>query len=155
MAAYLELDDVDILREKVDRKAHDLFKARPGVAQLQVSRYGSLRTEDGKEESYSLRNQELKNLSDVRTAQQDPSANSEIFFIRQDRSWTTLNISHDLLQGLMRTYEVFPQFWKCVFTFGRKDHENEFEFPEFRARHSLSERENETYGALPPVHTNL
>jgi hypothetical protein len=59
---------------------------------------------------------------------------SEIFFVRQDRSWTTLNVSRELFERFMTQYDVFLPFWKCVFTFGRKCEENEFEFPAFRAR---------------------
>jgi len=29
----------------------------------------------------------------------------------------------------MRTFGVFAPFWKCVFAFGVKNQENEFEFP--------------------------
>jgi len=38
----------------------------------------------------------------------------------------------------MDTYNVFPQLWKYVFAFGQKSEENEFDFPGFRQRRSLS-----------------
>lgn len=34
----------------------------------------------------------------------------------------------------MKSYDVFPQFWKAALTFGIKEVENEFEFPAFRTR---------------------
>lgn len=34
----------------------------------------------------------------------------------------------------MTAYEVFAPFWKCVFTFGVKSQENEFEFPGLNKR---------------------
>jgi hypothetical protein len=148
MAMYLKLHDVDSLKHKLDGKASDLFKARAGVAQLQVSRYKTSRSEDTKESFSFLRNRDLKDASEIKKLREEPNSNSEVFFVRQDRSWTTLNISRNLLEAFMSQYEVFPQFWKCVFTFGRKDHENEFEFPEFRARRTFSEMESETNGGL-------
>jgi hypothetical protein len=36
----------------------------------------------------------------------------------------------------MDTYNILPRFLKCILTFGRKNEENEFEFPGFAARQS-------------------
>ena len=151
MAMYLKLDDVEGLKEKLDGKADNLFRAKPGVPQLQVSRYGRSNDEEGKEGTSFLGNQDVEDLSEIRSLRQDSASSSEVFSVRQDRSWTTLNISRELFEGFLGQYEVFPQFWKCMFTFGRKDHENEFEFPEFRARRHVYESGDETYGALKPL----
>lgn len=59
---------------------------------------------------------------------------SQIFIIRQKRSWTNLQISRDLFEDFLSIYEVFPQFWKCMFAFGKKHKENEFEFPGFMTK---------------------
>lgn len=62
--------------------------------------------------------------------------------IHQKHSWTTLNISRELLEELLKTHGVFADFWRCVFTFGFKTHENEYMFPTFRGRRSKSDVEN-------------
>jgi hypothetical protein len=63
---------------------------------------------------------------------------TQIYITRWDRTWTTLNISRGQFQGFMDIYNVFPQLWKYVFAFGQKSEENEFDFPGFRQRRSLS-----------------
>lgn len=65
---------------------------------------------------------------------QDSSKVLQIFSVSQERSWTTLDVSREMFETLLKAYTVFPQFWRCVVTFGRKSEENEFEFPGFRAK---------------------
>jgi hypothetical protein len=78
---------------------------------------------------------------------QESCSSPQVFIIRQDRSWTTLNISRELFEDFLTIYNVFSQFWKFVFTFGRKWTENEFEFPGFRARRSPSDsKSSDIYG---------
>jgi hypothetical protein len=155
MAAQLKLDDVESLKEKLDERADNLFKARPGVPQLQVTRYGRPSSEDEEKRENFQRNREVKDISAIRNLRSDSGCISEAFFVRQDRSWTTLNISRSLFQDFMNEYHIFPQFWKYMFTFGRKDHENEFEFPQFRARRTVLETDYELYGRLPPSLVNF
>ncbi len=73
---------------------------------------------------------------------------SQFFIIRQERSWTTLNISRELFEDLLLVYGVFLPFWRAIFTFGRKSEENEYTFPGFRARRSLHSQitTNVSYG---------
>ena len=49
---------------------------------------------------------------------------SQMFVIWKDRSSMTLNSSLELLKDFISVYNVFPQFWKFVFTFERKFVEN-------------------------------
>jgi len=58
----------------------------------------------------------------------------QMLFIRQDRSWTTLNITRNLFEDMFTTLQIFQPFWRCVFTFGRKFKENNFDFPPFHFR---------------------
>lgn len=62
----------------------------------------------------------------------------QIFLVRQDRSWTLLNLSRSLFEELVGLYEVFQPFWRHVFTFGRKSKENNFDFPNFQHRNATS-----------------
>jgi len=148
MAASLNLDDVESFKTKIDRKAHDLFKGRPGQAPLQVNRY--LKTKIGKEKQTNcfVRNQSVWEDSQIRALEESNDA-TQIFVIRQQRSWTTLNISRDLFESFLKLYGIFPQFWKFAFAFGRKFEENEFEFPGFRARHTRLSASNltDSYGS--------
>lgn len=62
-----------------------------------------------------------------------------------------------MLQGIMSSYNIFPQFWKCLFAFGCKESENEFEFPIFRARRSQSSDSKaiDTQGAYSQLLLNV
>ena len=138
----MQLDDVQSLRVKLDERSSDLFKAKPGVAQLSVSRYGR-KSEDGIERRTCFaRNVEIQDSDQIAAFRHDPDSLLQIYTARQDRSWTTLNSSREIFQKLLTEYNVFPQFWKCVFTFGRKTEENEFEFPGFRVRNTVTSEPN-------------
>jgi hypothetical protein len=88
---------------------------------------------------------------------QKSDVSSQIFIIRQDRSWTSLNVSLELFESFLQIYNVFPQIWKYAFTFGRKYEENEFQFPGFAAGHIPYQRDgvnpSESYGKLLPCFT--
>lgn len=73
-----------------------------------------------------------KMLADCET--QDAKATTQIFTVTQDRSWTTLNVSREMMESFFDVYAVAPNLWKCLFAFGRKSRENEFEFPGFSRR---------------------
>lgn len=70
----------------------------------------------------------------------------QVFTIRQDRSWTTLNINRASFEHLLKTHNIFPAFWKHVFTFGRKSEENEFLFPGLCRRRSRRQPGITDYG---------
>ncbi|KAG4422124.1 hypothetical protein IFR04_004751 [Cadophora malorum] len=74
------------------------------------------------------------------TISKNSNGTSQIFTIQQDRSWTTVNIPREIFETFMETYSITPNFWKCVFTFGRKSEENEFEFPGFNCRKARAEK---------------
>lgn len=58
--------------------------------------------------------------------------------IRQEHTYTTLDISRELFEDLLHIYGAFSPIWKVAFTFGRKSEQNEFAFPGIRARRSLT-----------------
>ncbi|KAF2135486.1 uncharacterized protein K452DRAFT_239282, partial [Aplosporella prunicola CBS 121167] len=62
----------------------------------------------------------------------------QVFIVRQERSWTTLNVSKRLFKDLMEALAIFSAFWECMFTFGTKDEEHECVFPGFSLRSSSS-----------------
>jgi len=72
MASYLNLEDSDNLKAKIDEKASALFHARKGKPQLQVNKCYKKKTDEGKEtmcieSSRDVMNMcELKVLRDVR-----------------------------------------------------------------------------------------
>lgn len=75
-----------------------------------------------------------------------------MYTIRQVRSWTTLDISREVFEDFMSTHSITPKLWNCMFTFGRKSEENEFEFPGFRRRQirQLGPLGNPVYGLWCP-----
>jgi len=138
MAIQMQLDDYQSLKVKLDERSSNLFRAKPGVAQLSVSRYGKTIVNRVERSSCLANNKELLDTDSIVSLRHDQDSLLQIYTVRQDRSWTTLNCSRTMFQDLLTEYNVFLQFWKCVFTFGRKTVENEFEFPGFRARTTMS-----------------
>jgi len=70
---------------------------------------------------------------------QESNDATQIFTIQQYRSWSTLNLSKEMLERFIETYNISPNFWKCVFVFERKSEENELEFPGFNHRKRRAE----------------
>ncbi|KAH7323474.1 hypothetical protein BKA65DRAFT_555156 [Rhexocercosporidium sp. MPI-PUGE-AT-0058] len=132
------------LQKRIDEKSYDLFKKRVGQAPLRVVRIckRSVQDESGEEheETTVFTDEDVVDISQLAKLRQSLNDPIQIFFIDQQRSWTTLDISREVFENFMNTYEVFPSFWKCVLTFGRKSEENEFEFPGFSARRSRDRR---------------
>lgn len=61
----------------------------------------------------------------------------QIFTIRQEGSWSTLNISNELFTAFVIEFNVFPSFWDCVRTFGFKSEEHECQFPGFQSQRTI------------------
>ncbi|KAG9233395.1 hypothetical protein BJ875DRAFT_464248 [Amylocarpus encephaloides] len=134
--AYL-LDDLKSLEVTIERKAHDLFKGKPGKAPLQVTRISrGLNDENGgKGRDRLVTNEDVWDAPRIEELKKNTTEDyCQIFTIRHDRSWTTLNIQREVFEYLLSIYGIFASFWKCMFTFGRKSVENEFQFPEFKRR---------------------
>ncbi|CZR67923.1 uncharacterized protein PAC_17822 [Phialocephala subalpina] len=142
MAPTYHLDDLRSLEKKINEKAHDLFKEKPGRAGLQVTRIFKQKTGNRdireSERTVFIKDLDVCDVSAVKALQHDNQDDTQIYTIRQDRSWTTLNISRDLFEGFVNTHNVMPPFWKHMFTFGRKIQENEFQFPHFARRSTSS-----------------
>jgi hypothetical protein len=66
MPCYLNLEDSDSLKAKIDKKAPDLFKARKGKPQLQVNKCHKKKTEDGKETVYVEVNRDVRNMFELK-----------------------------------------------------------------------------------------
>jgi hypothetical protein len=167
-----ELCDVDDdIKSKIERKSDDLFGSKSGKPQLQVVRVYRSELPEEKDVLCVVGNRDVDNRSQLEVSRQvririnlsmhrckavankwpeiqELNSISEIFFIRQDRSWTTLNISRELFEDFLGIYKVFPLLWSCLFTFGRKSEENEFEFPPLQAYRTPSRQlgQPETYG---------
>ncbi|KAH8774172.1 hypothetical protein BGZ57DRAFT_763271 [Hyaloscypha finlandica] len=139
MTFFSSLDDMRTIRMKVDQKAHDLFKEKPGQAPLTVTRILNPQETNATPFEKDIK---VLNLSDIKRLRNESKDVSQIFTINQDRSWTTLNTSREVFESFMSTYEIMPPFWRCVFTFGRKSEENEFEFPRFGQRRSRNPKSN-------------
>ena len=59
-----------------------------------------------------------------------------------------MDISREVFEDFLKTFNVFAEFWKCALVFGRKSEENEFEFPGFRTKRSqTSGGKSEAIGA--------
>lgn len=60
----------------------------------------------------------------------------QIFYIRQKRSWTLLDIDFALFQELMIRYDVFLRFWDFMFSFGLRHKESDTGHVPFRIRYT-------------------
>lgn len=142
MAGYQRWEDDGGLKSKIEAKDsnHDLFKKKLGHPSLQVNRVWVGVGDDGKSKLLleSKKNvgdtSQINGLKDASDSTQNSFDILQVFSVSQERSWTTLDISRETFEMLLEAYTVFPQFWRCVLSFGRKSEENEFEFPGFRAK---------------------
>ncbi|KUJ20793.1 uncharacterized protein LY89DRAFT_640613 [Mollisia scopiformis] len=135
MAKRYALDDLSSLDKKIDARAHDLFKEKKGHAGLQVTRVFRRKSSKGVgEKNCFVKNLDVCDSSQVEGMRENNQDDMQLYTIRQDRSWTTLNISRDLFQCFTAAHGIMAPFWKHVFTFGRKSEENEFQFPQFCRR---------------------
>jgi len=139
MASYLNFTaERDSFLEKVESKAADLFNENlpESTPPLRVSRIFRTKLAGGHEAKISYqKGQPVWNLSQLKQLRKDSSNDScQIFVISQPRIFKRMNIGRQMFQGLMDAYEVMPDFWKCVFAFGKKDREKEFDFPHCRPR---------------------
>ncbi|KAK1142094.1 hypothetical protein N8T08_008177 [Aspergillus melleus] len=127
------------LAEKIESRSHDLFKVRNDRPQLEVTTFDRTKSSAEKWLLQLKHHLSIGESSQLHSLTVDTEACAQIYTIRHLRSWTTLNISRELFERLLTTYNVFPHFWKTVLTFGRKTEENEYAFPTFRAKGSCSE----------------
>jgi hypothetical protein len=66
MTLHLNLDDIGSLEVKIDEKANDLFKAKSGKPQLQVSRLQETELGDEKTVVCFVGNQCIKDISQLK-----------------------------------------------------------------------------------------
>jgi hypothetical protein len=70
MSGHYVFDDLRSLKTKINEKAYDLFKEKPGTAPLQVTRIipGRTLNEEEKEVNRLVRDQDVWKLSEVKTS---------------------------------------------------------------------------------------
>jgi hypothetical protein len=66
MASYLNLEDNEGLKARIDKKASDLFKARKGKPQLQVNKCYKKKTDEGKETMCIERDRDVRNMFELK-----------------------------------------------------------------------------------------
>jgi hypothetical protein len=72
MSGHYVFDDLRSLKTKINEKAYDLFKEKPGTSPLQVTRIISSRGSNGEEKNVNrlVRDQGVWKLSEVKTSTQ-------------------------------------------------------------------------------------
>ncbi|KAF7954189.1 hypothetical protein EAE96_005320 [Botrytis aclada] len=134
MAQYLHLDDLKALQRKIEARANNLFIKTAEKSSFQVVRLSkSVNTRKDPSISTFQKNLDVCEFSQVNFLK-DTDDVCQIFIVRHDRCWARLNIERALFEHFIKVYEVCEEFWKCVFAFGLKQRENEFEFPRLRSR---------------------
>lgn len=133
--SYLIMEeDASDLMISIDEKSADVFEAKADQMQLEASR---LVRKKAAEKGGSLtvkRNVEVKDCADLKALENKRDDVFQIFKIRQERSWSALNISRELFEDFTGVFGVFAPVWKCVSVFGEKLEEHECDFPGFRSQ---------------------
>lgn len=142
----------------------EIFQAKEGKPQLEVCRFYAANNPAKDGNSMAFKPEiELRSSSDITAlknvclplevlsfCEADPEVEADdhlqIFTVRQQRSWTTLDISHELFTSFTTALKVFPSFWKCVRMFGIKCDEHECEFPGFQSQRTSPLCGHEAFG---------
>src|SRR5436190_14197566 len=66
MVSYLNPERLECLTARIEEKAHDLFKVKPGKPQLHVKRVFKTRTPEGKEATGFARNRHISDVSHIK-----------------------------------------------------------------------------------------
>ncbi|TGO60179.1 hypothetical protein BOTNAR_0149g00020 [Botryotinia narcissicola] len=134
MARYLHLDDSKALQCKIEARANNLFIKTAEKSSFQVIRF-SESVNAGKVPCIPTfqKNLDVCEVSQINLLKKMNDI-CQIFIVRHDRCWARLNIERALFEHFIDIYGVCEEFWKCVFAFGLKQRENEFEFPRLRSR---------------------
>lgn len=135
MAKYLQWDE-SMLQRKIEAKANNLFIKTAEKNSLQVIRYSVSGITKKQPENATL--EMISKICEVSQINLLEKAGDrcQIFIVRHDRCWERLNVERELFEHLLSSYDVCNQFWRCVFAFGLKERENEFDFPRFKTRTS-------------------
>ncbi|KAF9887508.1 hypothetical protein FE257_010086 [Aspergillus nanangensis] len=132
------------ISQRVKPKSKDLFRNRPDRPQLEVLLIYRTEHDAGTGSRFHVKPaitiDDLAGLQRLQTDSKDAWA--QIYTIRHERSWTTLNISYELFKHLLSVQNVYHHFWESMLTFGRKSSENEYAFPALRSRVVASEMNN-------------
>jgi hypothetical protein len=67
MASYLNLDESDSLKAKIDERASDTFQSLPGRPQLEVNRHFKKINEENKELVCVERNPDATNILEIKS----------------------------------------------------------------------------------------
>lgn len=118
-----------ILERANSRSAH-IFKANSSMPQLQLQVIDRADERDGHGRLVSQAPVQINRLRELDGAlQRKANECLRVYTIRHARSWSTLDISRELLDHLIASYQVFTELWRVLLTFGLKERENEYGFP--------------------------
>jgi hypothetical protein len=66
MASYLYLGENEGFKAKIDERAPDTFQSLPGRPQLEINKYFKKRNEENKEVVCIVRNQDVRNVLEIK-----------------------------------------------------------------------------------------
>ena len=116
--------------ERANSRSAQTFRANPSVPQLQLQVIGRADEGDGCGRPISQEQMQINQLGELNGALQRKTRECmQIYTIRHARSWSTLDISRELLDHLIASHQVFTELWRVLLTFGLKERENEYGFP--------------------------
>lgn len=132
------IDDVEDIPAMVEENSSRLFQKTSDLSDLVVNRVSRFRIkgDNEKTDEGTVTFEKIRNIAQVNALRKSNDC-CQMFMVQHKRCWEKLNITRELFQGVLDEYRIFSQFWKCVFTFGERVEENEFQFPAFRARYHI------------------
>ncbi|KAF4544499.1 CMGC/CDK protein kinase [Lasiodiplodia theobromae] len=134
MASVLDLgEDNWELRAEIDERSNNLFKPRANEPKLKLSRLFWTSIVPTAEAMSFEKDLVVHNTSQLKNLKAGSNDFLQVFVIRQERSWSSLDISKELFEDFIDIYAVFSPFWRCMFTFGKKSKEDECDFPGFKS----------------------
>ncbi|KAJ8067309.1 hypothetical protein OCU04_004664 [Sclerotinia nivalis] len=132
------VDDAEKVHGEVDKSSSRLFQKTSDLSDFVVSRVSRPYNKVDVESTHKgfVTYEKIHSIIQLNTLRKSNDY-CQIFVVQHNRCWEKLNITRELFQGILDEYRIFSQFWKCVFAFGERVEENEFQFPAFRARHHI------------------
>ncbi|KAH8704763.1 hypothetical protein BGW36DRAFT_456360 [Talaromyces proteolyticus] len=134
MSPNFALHEKTLLSNEIDEKSRRIFPSSNADGQLEV-----LELWQGGDTRL------LRNPSELTGYKETANGSSQLYIIRQKRTWAPLNISRQFLERFLSVHNVFELFWKVAFAFSKKSCENEFDFPGFINRQTRSEEQRKAY----------
>ncbi|KAL6238798.1 hypothetical protein BDW75DRAFT_227612 [Aspergillus navahoensis] len=129
------------ITERANARSDKLFRAKPNRMQLQLQTVYRVAEDSGRYTFELGPRKQINRVGELEHACVVEKSNEcfRIYTIQHIRTWSTLDISRELLDGLFGVHQIFPELWRVLLTFGLKSCENEYGFPVAQVKESRTD----------------